>query len=110
MVARAKTVKNVWVRTPQTGTRKIANTNFTHLVGTVSGPDSATGCLNVARATLRTILLPRLELRLSRFFFDLRFVAAKLPQIYADCGGFGKAKFANPPTRDPYMHRCAYLS
>ncbi|PYK21231.1 MAG: hypothetical protein DME56_05465 [Verrucomicrobia bacterium] len=47
-------------------------------MGTVSGSDTATGFLSVARATLRTILRPRLELRVSRRFFDLRFVAAKV--------------------------------
>jgi hypothetical protein len=76
-------VKNVWVRTPQIGSRKIAKTNFTHLVGTVSGSDSAMKFLDVARATLRTIFRPRFELRVSRFFFDLRFVA-KSSADYAD--------------------------
>ena len=37
--------------------------------------------LDVVRATLRTTFPPRFELRVPRFFFDLRFVAAKSPQI-----------------------------
>src|SRR5580700_3788985 len=36
IVARAKTVKNVWVRIAQIGRRKIAKTNFTHRVGIMS--------------------------------------------------------------------------
>ncbi|HEY2143808.1 MAG TPA: hypothetical protein VGH06_05600 [Candidatus Udaeobacter sp.] len=40
--------------------------------------------LDVARATLRTTFRPRFELRVSRFFFDLRFVAAKVVADYAD--------------------------
>jgi hypothetical protein len=40
--------------------------------------------LDVARATLRTTFRPRFELRVSRFFFDLRFVAAKVAADYAD--------------------------
>ncbi|MBA2270302.1 MAG: hypothetical protein H0W20_06860 [Chthoniobacterales bacterium] len=32
-----KTVKNVTLRTAQTGRRKIATTNFTHRTGTISG-------------------------------------------------------------------------
>jgi hypothetical protein len=51
---------------------------------------------DVVRATLRTTFLPRFELRAPRFFFDLRFVAAKVAADYAECGGFGKAKFAVP--------------
>ena len=39
--------------------------------------------LDVARATLRTTFRPRFELRVSRFFFDLRFVA-KSSADYAD--------------------------
>jgi hypothetical protein len=34
------------------------------------------------------------ELRVSRLFFDLRFVAAKVVADLRDCGEFGKAKFA----------------
>jgi hypothetical protein len=60
--------------------------NFTHFVGTVSGSDAATGFLDVARATLRTILRPRLELRVSQFFFDLRLVA-KSSADYAELYG-----------------------
>src|SRR6266513_5339630 len=82
-VARANTVKNVWVRTPQIGSRKIAKINFTHFVGTVSGLDSAMKLLGVARAKLRTTFRPRFELRVPRFFFDLRFVAAKVAADYA---------------------------
>jgi hypothetical protein len=88
-------VKNVWVSTPQIGSRKIAKTNFTHLVGTVSGSDAATKFLGelVRAATLRTTFRPRFELRVPPFFFDLRFVA-KSSADYAECDGFGKAKFA----------------
>ena len=39
--------------------------------------------LDLARATLRTTFRPRLELRVVRFFFDLRFVAAKVAADYA---------------------------
>jgi hypothetical protein len=76
-------VKNVWVRTPQIGSIKIPKTNFTHRVGTVSGSDAAMTLLDVARATLRTTFRPRFELRVPRFFLDLRFVA-KSPADYAD--------------------------
>jgi len=76
-------VKKVWVRTPQIGSRKIAKINFTHFVGTVSGWGSAIKLLDVVRATLRTIFRSRLELRVPRFFFDLRFVA-KSSADYAD--------------------------
>jgi hypothetical protein len=62
-------------------------------VGTVSGSDAVAKALGVVRATLRTTLWPRLELRVPRFFFDLRLVA-KSSADYAECGGFGKAKFA----------------
>jgi hypothetical protein len=77
-------VKNVWVRTPQIGSRKIAKINLTHFVGTVSGSDSAIKLLGVARAKLRTTFRPRFELRVPRLFFDLRFVAAKVAADYAD--------------------------
>ncbi len=40
--------------------------------------------LGVARAKLRTTFRPRFELRVPRFFFDLRFVAAKVAAVYAD--------------------------
>ena len=40
--------------------------------------------LDVVRATLRTTFRPRFELRVPRFFFDLRFVAAKVAADYAD--------------------------
>jgi hypothetical protein len=77
-------VKNVWVRTPQIGSRKIAKINFTHFVGTVSGSDAALKLLDVVPATLRTTLRSRLELCVPRFFFlDLRFVA-KSSADYAD--------------------------
>ena len=93
-VARANAVKNVWVGTPHIGSRKIAKTNFTHFVGTVSGSDSAMKLLDVVRATLRTTFPPRFELRVPRFFFlDVRFVA-KSSADYAERDGFGKAKFA----------------
>jgi hypothetical protein len=52
-------------------------------VGTVSGSDVAMKLLDLARATLRTILRPRFELRAPRFFFDLRFVP-KSSKDYAD--------------------------
>jgi len=71
-------VKNVCVKTPQIGSRKIAKINFTHFVGTVNGSDAAMKLLDVVRATLRTTFPPRFELRVPRFFFDLRFVAAKV--------------------------------
>ena len=41
--------------------------------------------LDEAGTTLRTTFRPRFELRVPRFFFDLRFVAAKLPQITQIC-------------------------
>src|SRR4029079_4720065 len=83
-VARANAVKNVCVRTPQSGRSKIPTTNFTHFVGTVSGSDSAIKLLDVVRATLRTTFRPRSGLRVPRFFFlDLRFVA-KSSADYAD--------------------------
>jgi hypothetical protein len=50
----------------------------------VRGSDAATKLLDLARATLRTTFPPRLELRVPRFFFDLRFVAAKVAADYAD--------------------------
>ncbi len=40
--------------------------------------------LDVVRAKLRTTFRPRFELRVPRFFFDLRFVAAKVAAVYAD--------------------------
>jgi len=40
--------------------------------------------LGVARAKLRTTFRPRFELCVPRFFFDLRFVAAKVAADYAD--------------------------
>jgi len=40
--------------------------------------------LDVARATLRITFRPCLELRVVRFFFDFRFVAAKVAADYAD--------------------------
>jgi hypothetical protein len=58
--------------------------NFTHFVGTVSGSDVAMKLLDVARATLRITFRPCLELRVVRFFFDFRFVAAKVAADYAD--------------------------
>jgi hypothetical protein len=68
-------VKNVCVKTPHSGSRKIEKINFTHFVGTVSGSDSAIKFLDVVRATLRTTFPPRFELRVPRFFFfDVRFV------------------------------------
>src|SRR5260370_368595 len=75
-VARAKTVKNVWLRIAQAGSKKIAKTNFTQRVGTTNGSDAGTN--RVARATLRTIFRPRSGLRFARLVVDLRFVAAKV--------------------------------
>jgi len=40
--------------------------------------------LDVVRATLWITFRPRFELRVPRFFFDLRFVAAKVAADYAD--------------------------
>jgi hypothetical protein len=77
-------VKNVCVNTPHIGSRKIAKINFTHFVGTVSGSDCAMKPLDGERATLRMTFPPRLELRAPRFFFDLRFVAAKVAADYAE--------------------------
>jgi hypothetical protein len=62
----------------------MAKTNFTQRVGTVRASDDAIKLLELARATLRTTFRPRLELRVVRFFFDLRFVAAKVAADYAD--------------------------
>jgi hypothetical protein len=59
----------------------MANTNFTQRVGTVSGWVAAMKFLDLALATLRTTFPPRWDLRRPRLFVDLRFVAAKLPQI-----------------------------
>jgi hypothetical protein len=64
------------------GRRKIAKTNFTQRVGTVSGSD--TGAIVRARATLRTTLRLRLELRFPCLFVDLLFRAAKVAADYAD--------------------------
>jgi hypothetical protein len=64
------------------GRRKIAKTNFTQRVGTVS--ESDTEVIVRARATLRTTLRPRLELRFPRLFVDLLFRAAKVAADYAD--------------------------
>ena len=77
-------MKNVWVTTPQIGSRKIAKINLTHFVGTVSGSDCAIKLLDVVRATLRMTFPPRLELRVPGLFFDLRFVAPKVVADYAD--------------------------
>ena len=60
--------------------------NFTHFVGTVSGSDAAMKLLDVVRATLRITFRSRFELRVPRFFFDLRFVA-KSSADYADLVG-----------------------
>ena len=82
MVARAKAVKNVWLKIAQIGSRKIANTNFTQRVGTVRGSGPAMKPLGLARATLRTTFLPRLDLRVMRSLLDFRFFALRLvPQI-----------------------------
>ena len=50
----------------------------------MSDSDVAMKLLDLARATLRTIFRPRFELRVPRFFFDLRFDAAKLAADYAE--------------------------
>jgi len=62
----------------------------------VGGSDAAMKLLGVARTNQQKTFPPRFELRVPRFFFDLRFVAAKVAADYAECGGFGKAKFAVP--------------
>jgi S-adenosylmethionine:diacylglycerol 3-amino-3-carboxypropyl transferase len=93
-VARAKAVKNVWLKIAQIGNRKIAQTNFTQRVGTVSG--SGAEMNRVARATLRTIFRSRCGFRLPRRFVDLRFVAAKvIRRLRRRCG----ERKSNPFTR-----------
>src|SRR5207253_1600633 len=77
-VARAKAVKNVWLKIAQIGSRKIANTNFTQRVGTMRGSGPAMKPLGLARATLRTTFLPRLDLRVIRLLLDFRFFALRL--------------------------------
>ena len=69
-------------------------------MGTVSGSDAAIKLLDVVRATLRTTFRPRFELRVPRFFFDLRFVRQIVrrlrrftqikskTRITRDCGGY----------------------
>ena len=65
-------------------------------MGTVSGSDAAMKLLDVVRATLRTTFRPRCELRVPPFLLlHLRFVT-KSTADYAECGYFGKAKFALP--------------
>jgi hypothetical protein len=71
------------VITLQIGSRKTAKTNFTQRVGTVSGSEDTIKLFDLARATLRITFRPRLELRVVRFLFDLRFVAAKVAADYA---------------------------
>src|SRR5260370_36650547 len=78
VVARAKAVKNVWLKIAQIGSRKIANTNFTQRVGTVRGSGPAMKPVGLARATLRTTFLPRLDLRVMRSLLDFRFFALRL--------------------------------
>jgi xanthine/CO dehydrogenase XdhC/CoxF family maturation factor len=63
---------------PQIGNRKIAKTNFTQRVGTVSGSDVEMKLLDLARATLRTTFPRRSDLRAPRLFFDFCFRAAKV--------------------------------
>src|SRR6266567_6110689 len=70
-VARANTVKNVWVRTPQIGSRKTAIINFTQFVGTVSGSDAAMKLLGGARAKQRKTFRSRFELPFPRLSFDV---------------------------------------
>src|SRR5438132_2253119 len=74
-VARAKTVKNVRLRIAQTGSKKIATTNFTHRVGTTS--ESGTGTTLVVDTKRGAIFTRPRDLR-PRYVFDLRFVAAKV--------------------------------
>jgi hypothetical protein len=77
-------VKNVWVTTPQTGSRKTPKTNFTHRVGTINPSGGALKLRDVEPATLRTTFRPRSGLRAQRFWLlDLRFVA-KSSADYAD--------------------------
>jgi len=92
-VARAKAVKNVWLRIAQIGRRKIAKINFTQRVGTVSGSDTGTSVR--ARATLRTTLRSRLELRFPRLFADLLFLAAKVAADYAELAGQNQDRTAD---------------
>jgi hypothetical protein len=57
----------------------------------VSGSDTGTSVR--ARATLRTTLRLRLELRFPRLLVDFLFLAAKVVADYAGCDEFGQAKF-----------------
>jgi hypothetical protein len=67
-------------------------------VGTVSGWDAAMKLLDVvARATLRTTFRSRFELRVPRFLFDLRFVAAKVAADYAESPRQKQDGTANEP-------------
>src|SRR6267378_539485 len=89
-IGRGRPKNAVSHRIAQIGNRKIAKTNFTQRVGTVSGSDTGTSVR--ARATLRTTLRPRLELRFPRLFVDLSFLAAKVPADYADAADLGKSE------------------
>jgi hypothetical protein len=75
MVARAKTVKNVWLSIAQSGRRKIAMTNFTQRVGIIHG--SAPKCRRATGGAYDAILTRRGRLR-PWCNVDLRFFAAKV--------------------------------
>jgi hypothetical protein len=77
-------VKNVWLTMAQMGSRKIAQTNLTQRVGTVSRSDAAIRLLDPARATLRTTFLWRLDFRSALLRFDFRCVALNSSADYAD--------------------------
>src|SRR4030095_10865685 len=96
-VARAKAVKYVLLRIAQIDNRKTAKTNFAQRVGTVSGSDTGTNVR--ARATLRTTLRPRLELRFPRLFADLLFLAAKVAADYAELACQNQDGTAHDKTR-----------
>src|SRR5436190_10220569 len=84
-VARAKTVKNVWLRIAQSGRRKIATTNFTQRVGIIHASPARWRC---AGGAYDAILRRRGRLR-PWCKVDFRFFAAKLSGDYAD--GHGKS-------------------
>src|SRR5438045_2498479 len=73
-VARAKTVKNVWLRMAQSGRRKIATTNFTHRVGIIHASPARWRC---AGGAYDAILRRRGRLR-PWCKVDFRFFAAKV--------------------------------
>jgi hypothetical protein len=76
MVARAKTVKKVWVKIAQTGSRKMAKINFTQRVGTMN--PLGCGARRVVGTTYGATLTPRRSFR-PRTMADLRFIFEILP-------------------------------